>query len=88
MELSVKAGKTQMRLPIIYRPPPSGQKCFKATMFLDEWSTYLDRLTTIYQEVIITGDFNFHFDDPTDIYIRSFTGQHLSRTNNMWSDIR
>ena len=74
MELSVKAGKTQMRLCIIYRPPPSGQNRFKATMFLDEWSNYLDRLTTIPQ-VIITGDLNFHFDDPTDINVRRFTGQ-------------
>ena len=75
MELSVKAGKTQMRLCIIYRPPPSGQNRFKATMFLDEWSNYLDRLTTMAQEVIIIGDLNFHFDDPTDINVRRFTGQ-------------
>jgi len=34
MKLFVKAGKTQMRLCIIYRPPPSGQNRFKATMFL------------------------------------------------------
>jgi len=75
MELSVKAGKTQMRLCIIYRPPPSGQNRFKATMFLEEWSNYLDRPTTIPQEVIITGDLNFHFDDPTVINIRRFTWQ-------------
>ena len=75
MELSVKVGKTQMRLYIIYRPPLSGQNRFKATMFLEDWSNYLDRLTTIPQEVIITGDLNFHFDDPTDINVRRFTGQ-------------
>jgi hypothetical protein len=32
MELSVKAGKTQMRLCIIYRPPRSLEDRFKATM--------------------------------------------------------
>ena len=74
MELSVKAGKTQMRLCIIYRPPLSGQNRFKATMFLDKWSNYLDRLTTIPQEVIITGDLNFYFDNPTGINVRRLTG--------------
>ena len=43
-------------------------------MFLDEWSNYLDRLTTIPQ-VIITGDLNFHFDDLTDINVRRLTWQ-------------
>jgi len=65
MELSVKAGKTQMKSCIIYRPPPSGQTRIKPTIFLDEWSNYLDRLTTI----------PFHFDDPTYINVRRFTGQ-------------
>jgi len=69
----VKVGKIQMRLCIIYRPP-CRQNRFKATMCLDEWSNYLERLTTIHQEVIITGDLNFHFDDPTD-NLRRFTGQ-------------
>jgi len=32
IELSVKAGKTHMRLCIIYRPHPSGQNHFKATI--------------------------------------------------------
>jgi len=53
MGLSVKAGKIQMRLCIIYRQPPYGQNRSKATMFLDEWSNYLDRLTIIHQEVIL-----------------------------------
>ena len=75
MEFSLKAGKTQMRLCIIYRPPPSGQNRFKATMFLDEWSNYLGRLTAIPQEVIITGDLNFHFGDPTDINVCRLMGQ-------------
>jgi len=63
----------RMRLCSIYRPPPSGQNRFKATMFLDEWSNYLDRLITIPQEVIIAGDLNFHFDDPTNINVRQVT---------------
>jgi hypothetical protein len=62
-----------MSLCIIYRPPPSGQNRFKTTMFSDEWSNYRDSLTTIPREVIITGDLNFHFDDPTDINVRRFT---------------
>ena len=64
-----------MSLCIIYRPSPSGQNRFKTTMFSDEWSNYRDSLTTIPREVIITGDLNFHFDDPTDINVRRFTGQ-------------
>ena len=60
-------------------------------MFLYEWSNYLDRLTTIPQEVIITGDLNFHFNDPTDINVHRFTGkvdayglaQHVTGVNHI-----
>ena len=75
MELSMKAGKNQIGLCSIYHPPPSEQNRFKATMFLDEWSNYLDRLTTIPQEVIIIRDLNFYFNDPIDINVRRFMGQ-------------
>jgi len=70
MELSVKAGMTQMIICIVYRPPPSGQNLFKATMFLDERSNYFDCLTTIPEQVIMTGDLYFHFAYPTYINVR------------------
>jgi exonuclease III len=75
IECSVSTSKNQLRLCIIYRPPPSRQNGLKTSQFFDEWSTYLDRLTTLPQEIIITGDLNFHLDDVEDASVHRFTGQ-------------
>ncbi len=42
MECSVKTDTTQVRLCLIYRPPPSTKNGFSITDFFDEWSAYLD----------------------------------------------
>jgi hypothetical protein len=75
MECSVKTDTTQVRLCLIYRPPPSTKNGFSITKFFDEWSAYLDYITTVPEEIIITGDLNFQLDDPTNINVRRFSGQ-------------
>jgi hypothetical protein len=34
----------------------------KNTTFFEEWSEFLDRLVVIPDELLITGDLNFHLD--------------------------
>lgn len=73
MECTIAVSDIQVKLCIIYRPPPSKQNGFKNTVFFEEWSNYLDSLAVEPKELIITGDLNFHVDDPADVDARHFT---------------
>jgi hypothetical protein len=48
---------------VIYRPPPFRTNKLKNTTFFGEWSEFLDRLVVITDELLITGDLNFHLDN-------------------------
>ena len=48
---------------VIYRPPPSRTNKLKNTTFFEEWSEFLDCLVVIPDELLITGDLNFHRDN-------------------------
>ena len=48
---------------MIYRPPPSRTNKLKNTTFFEEWSEFLDHLVVIPDELLITGDLNFHLDN-------------------------
>jgi hypothetical protein len=41
----------------------------------DEWSTYMDRLTTFPQEIIVNVELNFEFDNSGDAIVRQFIRQ-------------
>ena len=66
MDCTVISNYVNLRLCIVYRPPPSKRNGFKNSVFFDEWSLYLDRLAVITNDVIITGDLNFHLDNVND----------------------
>ena len=51
----------------VYRPPTG---CKSA--FLSDFSTLLEDLATSPSDLLVTGDFNFHFDQPTDSSVSSF----------------
>lgn len=70
---SICPGDVQIRLCIIYRPPPSKRNGFRNNVFFEEWSNYLDHQVVIPQEIIITGDLNFHLDDPMNADARQFS---------------
>ena len=63
-KISGEIGK--FRLCVVYRPPPSKTNNFRNSVFFDEWSDFLDRIVIIPDELIITGDLNFHLDDTND----------------------
>ena len=74
MDCTVISNDVNMSLCIVYRPPPSKRNGFKNSVFFDEWSLYLDRLAVITNEVIITGDLNFHLDNVNDADAVRFNG--------------
>ena len=63
MDCTVVSNYVNVRLCILYRPLPSKRNGFKNIVFFDQWSLYLDRLAVITNDVIISGDRNFHLDN-------------------------
>ncbi len=64
IECSVGSAEHHIRLSIVYRPPPSQKNGLKNNIFFQEWVTYLEQLSVSPQSVVLTGDLNFHLDDP------------------------
>jgi exonuclease III len=61
-------GPPQILLITIYRSPK-----LSASSFLDEFTELLSSICTDYDCLILTGDFNFHIDIPTNHHTRDFT---------------
>ena len=74
MDCTVISNDVNVRMCIVYIPPPSKWNGFKNSVFFDEWSLYLDRLAVITNDVIITCDLNFHLDNVNDADAVRFTG--------------
>ena len=53
---------SHLKLLIIYRPDQQNTETFK-----NEFACYLEAIVLCSEQVIITGDFNFHVDIPEDI---------------------
>jgi len=56
----------------IFRPPSSSQFAKPFCVFLDEFNSFLYVAATTPHEFLITGDFNFHADNPADNQISQF----------------
>ena len=67
------------RLCVVYRPPPSKRNGFSNTVFLDQWSAFLDDRMLDMHDVIITGDLNFHLDIPIQLDVRRFSATLCDR---------
>ena len=74
MDCTVISNDMNVRLCIVHRPPPSKRNGLKNRVFFDEWSLYLDRLAVITNDIIITGDLNFHLDNVHDSDAVRFNG--------------
>ena len=66
LECCFKTKNQNVRVCVVYRPPPSRKNNFKTTIFFNEWSEYLDRLVVIPEEIIITCNLNFHLNNLND----------------------
>ncbi len=52
-----------IRIVTIYRVPPSTKNKLKPGDFIEEFASLLEIITTLPGELLITGDFNIHWDD-------------------------
>jgi len=72
LECNVAVQKNRFRLCVVYRPPPSRTNKLKNSTFFDEWTEFIDRLAVIQEELVITGDLNFHLDNEEACDTRKF----------------
>ena len=56
-----------LRIVILYRPPYSDQHKVTTENFLMDFSTYLETLLLVKEELLIVGDFNIHVDISNDV---------------------
>ena len=65
-EWLVSFGPTRVRNVVVYRPPYSEDHPITSSVFFHEFAKYLESVVMSSDKLLITGDFNFHIDVPTD----------------------
>jgi len=61
IELSISAISVNLRLVVIYRMPPSSRNKIKQSLFIDEFTDLLEKLSAENGKLIIVGDFNINW---------------------------
>ena len=75
-----KVGLELLRIVTIYRPPPKANSP-NVPVFLREFADLLEDLTLTSGQLLLVGDLNFHFDNPTSAHTKPITDL-LSATNH------
>ena len=57
---------SRLQTVVVYRPPPSKKNQLNVTMFLEEFSSFHEKLVTTNAPLVIVGDFHFHLDNEND----------------------
>ena len=65
IEVPLTASSTVKRA-VIYRPPPSKRNKSTVGLFMTEFQDFLEHHTVKSQNILIVGDFNFHYEDPSN----------------------
>ena len=66
MELMIQSGSCSTQILAIYRPPYSSKNRNTIFRFLDEFSELMETYLPITNHLLILGDFNIHYDKPSD----------------------
>ena len=74
-QLSIDLSYKTFHLLCLYRPPPSTKNCLNDSQFIDEISDLFAYCNTLKGSYIICGDFNFHFDVPSNAYTSKLIDQ-------------
>jgi exonuclease III len=71
-EVLMDTGNDCIRFSVIYRPPPHGKSGHPTETFFTEFQAYMDSHTTTSGKLIVVGDFNFHYNNESDVESRKF----------------
>ena len=72
LEVLLNAGSCFVRVLTIYRPPSSGKSGSSSATFLEEFTYHLDHLCTSSGQLLVLGDFNFHYDQSSHSDVKAF----------------
>ena len=64
--LSVAVNKSILRLILLYRPNPTKVNGLSVARFWEQFEEFLSKHICCTEELIITGDLNFHLEKPAD----------------------
>ena len=64
VSLKIKCKDIVLKIVCLYRPPPSRHTKCNAQTFITEFSNLLEQYIAAPGDLLITGDFNFHYDQP------------------------
>ena len=68
----IKASACNFTFLCVYRPPPSNKNFSSHKEFVDKMETLIDEYMSRHDRLVILGDFNLHFDNPKDTYVKRF----------------
>lgn len=72
LSCNIQVKNKVVKLVNIYRLQYSKKHRFTERMFLDEFEQFLNLVTPLHGELVLTGDFNFHIEKESDYYSKSF----------------
>ena len=67
LEVTIRSSSRMIRLIILYRPPPSKKNGFTVNQFIDEFENLLENKVVSSGDLVVIGDFNFHWDNPQNV---------------------
>jgi hypothetical protein len=72
LAVTVKSHDAKLAIHDIYRPPDSSAHAKPFSTFMSEFCSFLSLIATTPHEFLITGDFNVHINDPSDVHCVQF----------------
>ena len=72
MDIDVSSPNTYIKLIIVYRPPLSNNNKLTFVDFLGEFSKFIEHYAMSSSRLAILGDFNVHWDKPSDSHVKCF----------------
>eukprot|EP00745_Piridium_sociabile_P040659 TRINITY_DN786_c0_g1_i8.p1 TRINITY_DN786_c0_g1~~TRINITY_DN786_c0_g1_i8.p1 ORF type:complete len:1132 (+),score=124.07 TRINITY_DN786_c0_g1_i8:119-3397(+) len=67
-QLSLSLPQSHLNVFCLYRPPPNKKNKLSDAMFIEQLPEFLEYANSLPGSLLIVGDFNFHFDSPTQFY--------------------
>ena len=69
IELHISGRNLSISVVYLYRPPPSRRNKLSNQLFLQQFPKFLTQFAGSHSDLVLLGDFNFHYDDCTDTQV-------------------
>ena len=68
-ELHISGRNLSVSVVCLYRPPPSRKNKLSNQLFLQEFPEFLTQFADSHSDLVLLGEFNFHYDDCADTQV-------------------